>query len=67
LPLKEIVRTLSQAGYQGDYEVELMGEEIETSDYRDLLSHSLSAFAALQPAVAKEAPLPPARRASESL
>jgi sugar phosphate isomerase/epimerase len=44
LPLANILRTLIQAGYRGDYEVELMGEEIETSDYQDLLAHSQAAF-----------------------
>ena len=53
LPLAEILRALSQAGYQGDYEVELMGEEIESSDYRDLLSHSQTAFDALRAAAAR--------------
>jgi sugar phosphate isomerase/epimerase len=47
IPLKEIVAGLSSAGYDGYYDVELMGEEIEISDYRDLLEQSKSAFAQL--------------------
>ena len=40
LPLREIVTALLDAGYTGYLDVELMGEEIETSDYRQLLTHS---------------------------
>ncbi|MCE9527051.1 MAG: sugar phosphate isomerase/epimerase [Planctomycetales bacterium] len=53
LPISDILRTLAQAGYRGDYEVELMGEEIEISDYGDLLAHSQTAFAGLLAAAAK--------------
>jgi sugar phosphate isomerase/epimerase len=45
LPLREIVGTLSAAGYDGCYEVELMGEEIEAEDYRELIEHSTRTFA----------------------
>jgi sugar phosphate isomerase/epimerase len=44
LPLRQIVARLSGAGYQGLYEVELMGEEIESCDYRELLAQSLRTF-----------------------
>jgi sugar phosphate isomerase/epimerase len=44
LPLRQIVTRLSDAGYQGFYEVELMGEEIENCDYRELLAQSLRTF-----------------------
>lgn len=47
IPLAEIVSALSHGGYRGFYDVELMGEEIEASDYRELLEHSKQAFAAL--------------------
>ncbi|HEX7377385.1 MAG TPA: sugar phosphate isomerase/epimerase family protein [Pirellulales bacterium] len=47
VPLKEIVAALSAAGYDGYYDVELMGEEIEITDYRDLLEQSKLAFAQL--------------------
>lgn len=47
IPLKEIFATLSSAGYDGYYDVELMGEEIEISDYRDLIEQSKTAFAQL--------------------
>jgi sugar phosphate isomerase/epimerase len=47
VPLKEIVSALTRAGYDGYYDVELMGEEIEISDYRDLLEQSKNAFAQL--------------------
>ena len=43
-PLREVVRRFRSAGYDGDYDVELIGPEIEATDYRDLLQHSKSAF-----------------------
>jgi sugar phosphate isomerase/epimerase len=47
VPLKEIVATLTHAGYDGFYDVELMGEEIERADYRDLVEKSKCAFTQL--------------------
>lgn len=44
LPLATIVRTAAKAGYTGFYEVELIGEEIETLDYEQLLEQSKQAF-----------------------
>jgi sugar phosphate isomerase/epimerase len=44
IPLQEIVAALLQAGYDGFFEVELMGEEIEAADYNDLLAQSKSVF-----------------------
>jgi sugar phosphate isomerase/epimerase len=44
VPLGEIVRCLTQAGYDGYYEVELLGEELEADDYASLLSHSRQMF-----------------------
>ncbi len=44
IPLKEIVAALKTSGYDGYYDVELLGEEIETSDYRPLLRHAKEAF-----------------------
>jgi len=44
LPLAEIVAALKDGGYDGYYDVELLGEEIETSDYHDLLEHAKAAF-----------------------
>jgi sugar phosphate isomerase/epimerase len=40
VPLRSIVQTLRQAGYDGCYDIELIGEEIEASDYRSLLLES---------------------------
>ncbi len=45
VPLREIVAGLTAAGYDGCYEVELMGEDIEAGDYRDLLLQSARSFA----------------------
>ncbi|HUY87784.1 MAG TPA: sugar phosphate isomerase/epimerase family protein [Pirellulales bacterium] len=47
IPLKEIVDALRKAGYDGFYDVELMGEDIEAADYCELLRQSKQAFAEL--------------------
>jgi sugar phosphate isomerase/epimerase len=47
LPLRDIVTSLIQLGYSGYFDVELMGEEIEASDYHELLIQSQQAFSAL--------------------
>lgn len=47
IPLVEIVDALTAAGYDGYYDVELLGEAIETLDYTDLLAHSKQAFQTL--------------------
>jgi sugar phosphate isomerase/epimerase len=44
LPLAGLVSALESAGYDGFCDVELMGEEIENSDYRELLHHSKATF-----------------------
>jgi sugar phosphate isomerase/epimerase len=44
LPLAPIVQALQQAGYDGYYDVELLGEAVETCDYHDLLARSKCAF-----------------------
>jgi sugar phosphate isomerase/epimerase len=44
VPLKEIVDALAAAGYDGFYDVELLGEEIETIDYQVLLEHARQAY-----------------------
>ncbi|MCH5375280.1 MAG: sugar phosphate isomerase/epimerase [Planctomycetes bacterium] len=44
LPLREMIETLKSAGYEGYYDVELMGEDLDNADYRDLLLHSKQAF-----------------------
>lgn len=44
IPLKEIVAALHDAGYDGFFEVELMGEEIEAADYNDLLAQSKTVY-----------------------
>jgi sugar phosphate isomerase/epimerase len=44
IPLREIVSALESSGYQGFYDVELIGEDIEPLDYRELLEHSRQAF-----------------------
>lgn len=41
IPLERLIGELTEAGYRGPYEVELLGEEIEASDYESLLVDSL--------------------------
>jgi sugar phosphate isomerase/epimerase len=43
LALPEIVGRLTTAGYDGAYDVELIGQEIETADYENLLRESKQA------------------------
>ena len=47
IPLRDIVQGLNAAGYDGYYEVELMGEEIEAIDNYDLLARSRRTFSEL--------------------
>lgn len=49
LPLCQIVQALKAAGYQGDFELELIGEEIEDRDANRLLEESRRAYALWQP------------------
>ena len=44
LPLACIVRALKSAGYNGYYDVELIGEDIERRDYRQLLIDAKAAY-----------------------
>jgi sugar phosphate isomerase/epimerase len=45
IPLSSIIAALAAAGYDGDYEVELMGEEIEAADYGEIIECSKRKFA----------------------
>ena len=47
IPVKELTRSLISAGYDGFFDIELMGEEIETIPYEHILRHSQAAFAEL--------------------
>lgn len=44
VPLAQIIAALKAAGYDGYYDVELLGEELETADYPSLLQHAKEAF-----------------------
>ncbi len=44
LPLREILTALKSAGYTGYCDVELMGEEIESSNYGEIIRQSMQAF-----------------------
>lgn len=39
VPLEEIVAALKSAGYDGDYDVEVIGEDVVGLDYRTLIEH----------------------------
>lgn len=47
VPLREIFQALRAAGYDGYYDVELMGEDLDNAAYGDLIEHSKQAFADL--------------------
>ena len=44
LPLEKLVRELLGAGYQGDFDVELCGSEIECQCYEELLRRTINSF-----------------------
>jgi sugar phosphate isomerase/epimerase len=44
VPLAEMAAALIASGYRGWFDVELMGQDIEASDYDELLRHSREAF-----------------------
>ncbi len=44
LRLAEVIRGLVEAGYTGDFDVEVIGREIEPSQYEDVLTSSLEFF-----------------------
>jgi sugar phosphate isomerase/epimerase len=45
LPLEKMVATAIEAGYEGDFDVKLMGCEIEPASYWTILEQSQLAFA----------------------
>ena len=56
LQLGDVIWTLQEAGYTGDYDVKLLGSEIEEYDYWTLLEQSQLTFDELAP-VASQRPL----------
>ncbi len=47
LPLADMVASFASAGYDGYYDVELLGEEFSEADYPNLLIHAKESFARL--------------------
>jgi len=47
IPLGELVSALRGAGYNGYYDVELIGEEFDDADYASLVMHAKQSFARL--------------------
>jgi hypothetical protein len=45
--LKEIVAALKKNGYDGYYDIELLGQDLEAADYASLLEHAKISFAQL--------------------
>ncbi len=48
IPIEEIVGALRAGGYEGFFDVELLGEEMESWDYQELLAHAKAAFVRLR-------------------
>jgi sugar phosphate isomerase/epimerase len=44
IPLRQFVQQLVAAGYDGFFEIELMGEEIEAAGYRDVIGRAVQTF-----------------------
>ena len=44
IPVVRIVETLVERGYRGYFEVELIGEDVESFDYQGLIAHSKRTF-----------------------
>lgn len=44
IPVPRIVETLVERGYRGYFEVELLGEDVESFDYQGLITHSKQTF-----------------------
>ena len=51
IPLESLTASLVHAGYDGYFDVKLMGEEIEASNYAELVAHSKDAFEHLTSAI----------------
>ena len=47
LPLTEMISAFVEAGYEGDFDVELLGEDVESADYEQTVLHSKRVFAEL--------------------
>jgi sugar phosphate isomerase/epimerase len=47
VPLRQLVGALRQAGYDGWFDIELIGEDVESADYHELVLHSRDAFTRL--------------------
>jgi len=45
VPLAEIVLALVDSGYGGDFDVEVLGEDVESADYGEIVTHSKQIFA----------------------
>jgi sugar phosphate isomerase/epimerase len=53
VPLRKIIAGLREAGYNGDFDVELAGAGFGSSGYQDLLAECRRAFEAMTPAMSR--------------
>ena len=44
IPLAEVLQNLIEAGYQEDFDIELVGQDVQLCDYEDLLQNSKQTF-----------------------
>jgi sugar phosphate isomerase/epimerase len=51
IPLESMISSFVHAGYSGYFDVKLMGEEIEASNYAELIAHSKETFEHLAAAI----------------
>ena len=69
LPLQRLLHELRAGGYDGDFEIELVGEDIGVANYSDVVAHSVHTFRAwmseAEPVTTKNSG--PARIATRSL
>lgn len=54
VPLSELMQNLCEAGYEGDFDVELAGQDIEFSDYDKILAGTQKTFQQLTDLIARE-------------
>ena len=53
VPLRKTIAGLREAGYNGDFDIELAGAGFEASGYHGLLSDCRRSFEAMTPAMSK--------------
>ena len=62
IPLTELITALCEAGYDGYYDIELFGEDLETVPYEELLADSMRAIEGFKLPMATHRPPPHSNR-----